>query len=917
RNWCAFVVHKNVTCAVREVTESVESDSAPCPEHQPHCTQTGIYRIITRPVYKVGYKQVTELEWRCCPGYRGYECMESKDVLPPQVLQEPRPDLLPVHKPQQNVLDVSPGSHSMTQPGQSGQTRHPWTEGGQSGNLWGQHDSHRVQDLEKEVQRLSQTVFDMQSAMTTANANLRIDLQEDASRIILNLLGHLRQPQDALAGVTESIVLPPDLTIPSVPNELQNQVTQLSNAISTNTHTIQGLEAKLQQIEDQMNQLKGAASGTPVPIPSSTLSTECSCQSYIDEKLQALRNELLEGMDIKMADLKNSCYYKVESVKEQCEEQENSYLSLTELLESKEAELRQDIQDLRHLVSNSTSSGLEVAQFQDEIQSLKNVYQSLASAINVTNTKQKALEEALNTRFNIAEKSAEKHCLKLEEKLRSEITKEQAALNVTLESKISAAVQVFGDMQLHTMPTDGQNILEMEYQMQSMRGEVSSLMQHVTQLESSVQVFNESISQSHMAGLYNKLSELEEACGKNQESANKVEEMLSGMDGRVATVERVCGRLEPMSDSLKRIKDGLNKHVNGLWNCVRKLNSTVLTHSTDINTLREHTHTTVGTQHGTTNMPQYTDIAKSHTASITAALLSNGRVWVLNWPACSLDISPFENIWHIVKNTTNIPFPKLKQLVSSVPYIWTAVKRRRDATYFIMTAIIFHCLLSPNFPGARSGLEDSRVVLEKTASVLESGEAGPPGTKLSSSPPQGTNGKKTPVKGSATAPGFSPSSTVSVTAHIRPGPIILSGPVSFSTGLSLLPFSEAVGIIRFNRVLLNDGNHYDPHTGVFTVPSDGLYLLSVVITAQKGERVEAVLSVANRSIQKLETAGAEGDTSTGCLCGGSASASLVLDLRQGQKVGVVKTSGTLAISSSTEVFSTFSGVLLYPLAAKR
>ncbi|KAF7706196.1 EMILIN-2 [Silurus meridionalis] len=825
KNWCAFVVHKNVTCAVREVTESVESDSAPCPEHQPHCTQTGIYRIITRPVYKVGYKQVTELEWRCCPGYRGYECMESKDVLPPQVLQEPRPDLLPVHKPQQNVLDVSPGSHSMTQPGQSGQTRHPWTEGGQSGNLWGQHDSHRVQDLEKEVQRLSQTVFDMQSAMTTANANLRIDLQEDASRIILNLLGHLRQPQDALAGVTESIVLPPDLTIPSVPNELQNQVTQLSNAISTNTHTIQGLEAKLQQIEDQMNQLKGAASGTPVPIPSSTLSTECSCQSYIDEKLQALRNELLEGMDIKMADLKNSCYYKVESVKEQCEEQENSYLSLTELLESKEAELRQDIQDLRHLVSNSTSSGLEVAQFQDEIQSLKNVYQSLASAINVTNTKQKALEEALNTRFNIAEKSAEKHCLKLEEKLRSEITKEQAALNVTLESKISAAVQVFGDMQLHTMPTDGQNILEMEYQMQSMRGEVSSLMQHVTQLESSVQVFNESISQSHMAGLYNKLSELEEACGKNQESANKVEEMLSGMDGRVATVERVCGRLEPMSDSLKRIKDGLNKHVNGLWNCVRKLNSTVLTHSTDINTLREHTHTTVGTQHGTTNMPQYT--------------------------------------------------------------------------------------------GARSGLEESSVVLEKTASVLESGEAGPPGTKLSSSPPQGSNDKKTPVKGSAIAPRFSPSSTVSVTAHIRPGPIILSGPVSFSTGLSLLPFSEAVGIIRFNRVLLNDGNHYDPHTGVFTVPSDGLYLLSVVITAQKGERVEAVLSVANRSIQKLETAGAEGDTSTGCLCGGSASASLVLDLRQGQKVGVVKTSGTLAISSSTEVFSTFSGVLLYPLAAKR
>lgn len=107
--------------------------------------------------------------------------------------------------------------------------------------------------------------------------------------------------------------------------------------------------------------------------------------------------------------------------------------------------------------------------------------------------------------------------------------------------------------------------------------------------------------------------------------------------------------------------------------------------------------------------------------------------------------------------------------------------------------------------------------------------------------------------------------------------------------------------------------------GVFTVPTNGRYLLNVVIMAQKGERVEAILSVDNRSIQKLDTAGAENVASTGseCLCGGAASASLILDLRQGQKVGVVKTSGTLALSASTEVLSTFSGVLLYPVPAKR
>lgn len=48
-------------------------------------------------------------------------------------------------------------------------------------------------------------------------------------------------------------------------------------------------------------------------------------------------------------------------------------------------------------------------------------------------------------------------------------------------------------------------------------------------------------------------------------------------------------------------------------------------------------------------------------------------------------------------------------------------------------------------------MEDSSVLTEKT--VLESGEAGPPGTKLSSIPPQGSSGSKTPVKGYASSPG--------------------------------------------------------------------------------------------------------------------------------------------------------------------
>ena len=94
------------------------------------------------------------------------------------------------------------------------------------------------------------------------------------------------------------------------------------------------------------------------------------------------------------------------------------------------------------------------------------------------------------------------------------------------------------------------------------------------------------------------------------------------------------------------------------------------------------------------------DDAKPHTASITTAWLRRRRVRVLNWPACSPDLSPIENIWRIMKQKIrqrprtveqlesyirqewdNIPLPKLQQRVSSVPSCLRAViKRRGDAT---------------------------------------------------------------------------------------------------------------------------------------------------------------------------------------------------------------------------------------------
>ncbi|KAK2523049.1 hypothetical protein Q9233_010408 [Columba guinea] len=42
---------------------------------------TSSYRAIVRPIYRVSYKTVTALEWRCCPGHAGSNCEEGDPLL--------------------------------------------------------------------------------------------------------------------------------------------------------------------------------------------------------------------------------------------------------------------------------------------------------------------------------------------------------------------------------------------------------------------------------------------------------------------------------------------------------------------------------------------------------------------------------------------------------------------------------------------------------------------------------------------------------------------------------------------------------------------------------------------------------------------------------------------------------------------
>ncbi|XP_009301913.1 EMILIN-2 isoform X1 [Danio rerio] len=754
KNWCAFVVHKNVSCAVLSNEEVLDPQLVDCPPNQ-DCSQHLTHHIQTRPTYKIGYKQVTELEWRCCPGYQGHDCTELKNTQQKHsVHEEPYQDPPSTNTQLQSIL------------GPEVSETHPWTQKGHRNNQPGfntyhQQEIRRVQALEEEVERLTQTVLHLQ-ATSTANANLRSDLQEDLTKYVLNMLGNLQQPQDVKAGELESIVFPSDLRSPSVADELQNH-------ISTNANSIQDLQIKIQSIDGQLHRL---AETNVDPA------NECACQEYIDGKISALRDELLQGIDIKLADMKSACEYKVLSVREQCEEQENSYLSLVELLDSKEAELRQQIQDLR--VQIPSGSDLDI----NEVQKLKHNQEIMKDTImeqNATLAKLNNQGRLLEARVSIAEKSAEVHCINLEEKLRRERLQEQKAF----EEKINynATLQRLNSLEKHT---------------KHLQNDLGSF---------ALQIKSDLNQSKGVEILFQRLENLEVDFRSTQEQVSAVNGLLNGLDGRVAGIEGACGRFEPMSDSLKRIKDGLNKHVNGLWTCVRQLNTTVLAHARDLNTFKVNSQLAKDAQDGIANAP--TGVHKGTTA-------------------------------------------------------------------------------------VKASVEGSKSLSSQSV------------------PAHGVNSSGTSITGYAGAPGYPQIPAAAVNPDSVSGDSRITSFVSFSAGLTLVPFPEKIGIIRFNKVLLNDGRHYDPNTGVFTAPVDGRYLLSAVLTAEEGEGIEAFLSVSNRNIQKLFSA-----ESDDCECGGSVAVSLPLHLKRGQRVGLVLTAGKLAISTSSEILSSFSAVLLYPTLTQR
>ncbi|XP_015225085.1 PREDICTED: EMILIN-1-like, partial [Cyprinodon variegatus] len=131
-NWCAFVLTKTVSCVVEDGVETyVKPDYHPCNWGSGQCSRVVVYRTYMRPRYKVAYKTVTEMDWKCCHGYSGQDCTIG-----------------PAGGAGAHVSNGA-GTGSSLGPGQNG----------------GRQDRQEIRELEEKIRRLTVKLQDFQSTM--------------------------------------------------------------------------------------------------------------------------------------------------------------------------------------------------------------------------------------------------------------------------------------------------------------------------------------------------------------------------------------------------------------------------------------------------------------------------------------------------------------------------------------------------------------------------------------------------------------------------------------------------------------------------------------------------------------------------------------------------------------------------------
>ncbi|KAG2459564.1 complement C1q-like protein 2 [Erpetoichthys calabaricus] len=173
------------------------------------------------------------------------------------------------------------------------------------------------------------------------------------------------------------------------------------------------------------------------------------------------------------------------------------------------------------------------------------------------------------------------------------------------------------------------------------------------------------------------------------------------------------------------------------------------------------------------------------------------------------------------------------------------------------------------------------------------GEPGPPG-------PKGPPGEK----GDSGKPGYPGLPSIGGTETGVVNTAVSGTKIAFYVGLKSP--HEGYEVLKFDDVVTNLGNHYDPSTGKFTCQVSGIYFFTYHVLMRGGDGTSMWADLCKNGQVRASAIAQDADQNYDY-----ASNSAVLHLDSGDEV-YVKLDGGKAHGGNNNKYSTFSGFILYP-----
>ncbi|KAM6925300.1 EMILIN-3 [Xenentodon cancila] len=326
KNHCAYMVQKNVTCTMQDGVETYVKA-----EYTTKCIwgqkcPVVMYRTVYKPTYKVGFKTVTELEWRCCPGYSGEACHDGSTLQPDMGAGLPhRPGVTGFPHGPRPPIDPKPGGGQLD-PGKPfpGVATGQVPDGSEKPNYGDKHGisgvtGERLDRMEEDMRRLTQGLVTLNGVVASLEERLRTTLQEEMNTFVASLL-------------------------PKAVPVSCSTMTDVCIHLETTSHNLEEVKGMVVDHDGQLKRLLGEATGRPIPGPDSSSHLD----KILSAKLTGLRTEIIDGFDHNLTSVRNHCNDMTGKMQTQCHKDHvDTQEHMQESLDGMETKFREEMSSLQ------------------------------------------------------------------------------------------------------------------------------------------------------------------------------------------------------------------------------------------------------------------------------------------------------------------------------------------------------------------------------------------------------------------------------------------------------------------------------------------------------------------------------------------------------------------------------------------